>query len=124
MQNKRKNKRLQIHLNAEIKLSDGSIWKGKTENISFGGICISLNETCSIQVGDECDLIVILMEGDDRQVIKFKAKAIHTHEPKIGFQFLHIDIDSYDHFRNLMLSNSKDPDKLQEELEQNPGIFV
>lgn len=69
--------------------------------------------------------MLFLNEDQREPSIEFNCKAIHIDGSDIGLQFMAIvDIDSYIHFKNLMISNSREPEKLIKELNKNPGIII
>ena len=125
MKKQRKHTRLPLELTAEIKLSNGAIFKGVTKNISFGGIFFKISGLTELKQGDHCTFSIILQEEVERLSIDFNSEVIHIQRSGIGLRFISINgADSYNHFKNLMVMNSPDPDRLLEELELHPGILL
>ncbi|MBF0227174.1 MAG: PilZ domain-containing protein [Desulfobacterales bacterium] len=125
---KRKHKRIPIEVAAEIELPDGKIYKGKTENLCFGGAFVSLTEEFNKQNIENCNLKLILKESNNQIDIKFKCDIVHIQKDEtgigIGIKFKSIDGDSYHYFKKLMVLNSSEPEDLLEELQQSPGIII
>jgi len=119
MEEKRKHTRLQIKVDTKLTLPDGSAIKGETIDISFGGAFIGLPSVSDISSGDQCTLHLEL----STLTIEIKCIAVRFVENGVGVQLISIDIDSYDHFKNLMVLNSPDPDILFDELEEHPGLL-
>jgi len=125
MEEKRKNKRIPITLDIQIILSTGEKYKGKTINLSFGGVMARFQENVAIKPESLCKMILLLEAGEEYIELNFKAKAVHIKENILGFSFLYIiDLDGYKHFKNLMVFNSDDPDELLNELEEHPGMLI
>jgi len=123
MKEKRKHTRIPLEIEANIKYAEKSL-KGKTKNISFGGVYIELKDISCFTPEDICDVTLIL-KNEMSVNISFKCKIIHIFESGMGMQFKSIEgIDCYEHFKNLMVFNSKEPEKLLEELEKHPGIIM
>lgn len=120
----RKNMRLPITVKCIIRKSGDTGSGGETRNISFGGIQAVLRENNSLKPGDLCDIDLFL---DDAESVKmsFECRVIHSGLHEVGLSFISIDgIDSYDHFKNMMLFNSPDQELLIAELKMNPGLIV
>ena len=125
MKEHRKHTRLPLELVAEIKLANGTIYKGVTKNISFGGVFFRISGFTGLKEGDRCIFAIILREEADRLSIDFSIEVVHIQNSGMGLRFISINgADAYTHFKNLMVMNSPDPDKLLEELELHPGIVL
>jgi hypothetical protein len=121
---KRKNTRYPIELDAAIILPDKSTVRGKTKNMSFGGVYMNCVDSKSLPEGQSCYLELSLEGPPNSTVIKFYAKILHVEEVGAGLKFISIDIFDYERFKKLMLFNSPDPDALLAELEKNPGLDI
>ncbi|CAN2041437.1 PilZ domain-containing protein [Candidatus Magnetomoraceae bacterium gMMP-15] len=125
MKENRKHTRLPLELPAEIKLSNGAIYKGGIKNISFGGVFLDMPDLTELKQGNKCKLSVILQEELKRLSIDFDCEVIHVQSSGIGLRFIAINgTEAYNHFKNLMVMNSPDPDQLLEELERHPGLIL
>ncbi len=124
MTDKRKHMRLALNLGVTIKLPNGNTITGRTKNISFGGVMILTDDLVSCESGTLCHVSLQINE-ETELLIEFETRIMHAEEKSVGAQFLKfisMDIASYRHFKNLMVLNSPDPEKLLEELHQNPGL--
>ncbi|MBF0101124.1 MAG: PilZ domain-containing protein [Desulfobacterales bacterium] len=125
MLNKRKHTRLPIQIKAMVKVNqDEEYIIGKTKNVSFGGICLSVVDSIAIKQGEECEVVLILYEGTPPIGIEFKCKVVHNRDSDLGFKFISINSEDYEHFKNLMVLNSSNPMMLLDELKKNPGILL
>ena len=122
---KRKHTRLPIAIKAEIQLENGKICPGVTKNMSFSGVLAEIQKAEDVRTGDLCNLTIFLADGQKEPAIEFECKVVRKDETDIGFKYIAIiDVESYMHFKNLMVSNSKEPEMLIQELKQNPGIII
>lgn len=121
----RKHTRLGLMIKVEVKTADGQTLAGMSQNISFGGMLIKLADQERIKAGDLITLSLIMQEDkDERMAIEFECRVVHVGEAGAGIQFIAMDIAYYQHFKNMMVFNSPDPDLILEELHRNPGLLV
>lgn len=125
MKDHRKHTRIPLELTAEIKSSNGVVYKGGTKNISFGGIFFKISDLTELKQGESCNFSIILQEEISRLAIDFNCEVVHIQSSSLGLRFISINgTDAYNHFKNLMVMNSPEPDKLLEELELHPGLIL
>lgn len=127
MHEHRRHTRLPLVMDVEVRTVSGTLFRGKTRNISFGGMLLELEETDRIGKGEAVHLSLILQddhpEEGGRLAIEFESRVVHKSKG-LGIQFIAMDFTFYQHFKNLMVLNSPDPDLLLEELRANPGLLV
>jgi c-di-GMP-binding flagellar brake protein YcgR len=124
MEERRKYERIEISIPIKVKFREGKVCEGKSINISFGGLYAVFDQSISCHGGEKCN-ISLMLEGEDGIPIDFKGKVNHIEEKRTGFTFLCIQgLDCYEHFKNLMVANSKDPDMLLKELAEQPGLLL
>jgi c-di-GMP-binding flagellar brake protein YcgR len=121
---RRKNTRVSLELAAELQLSEHSAYTGKTGNISFSGIYMLSIEAAKIPVGATGMLKLHLQAGPAPNAIAIRCQVVRTDESGAGIRFIHIDIEGYRQFKNLMAYNSPDPDTLLAELAKHPGLEI
>lgn len=122
---KRKHTRLPISINAEIRMENGDVLKGLTKNISFSGILIETRDSEKLIPGETCNLFLLLNEEQRDPAIEFECRVVRRENFYVGMKYVAVvDVEGYMHFKNLMISNSGDPDRLLAELRTNPGIIV
>ena len=125
MKQYRKHTRILLDLAAEIKSTDGTVYRGRTKNISFGGVFFKKSRLTALKQDEKCNFSIILSEGTEGLSIEFDSEVVHIRKTGVGLRFASIKgTDAYHHFKNLMVMNSPDPDKLLEELELHPGIIL
>jgi hypothetical protein len=125
---KRKHARLSIQLDAKIQTESGNVYDGKTKNISFGGLFLSMSPNEVLEEDDSCTVSLLLNKDDDSGPViplTFQCNIIHCRKNGYGLQFVCIEgLEAYDHFEKLMILNSDEPDRLMAELEKHPGLIV
>ncbi|NDY43100.1 PilZ domain-containing protein [Dissulfurirhabdus thermomarina] len=121
---RRKNTRVPLKIEAELRLSDGTVHKGVTENMSFGGTFLKWPGLAGISEGDPCVFALVLQPEPHPWVIEIESRVIHVQEDGVGLQFLSVDYEGYQNFRDLMVSATPDSGALMEELHKNPGLEV
>ncbi len=121
---RRKHTRISIELEAELKLSDKVSFKGKIRNISFSGVYLHCVNSTNMPVG-ETGLFKLFLQTDPHpNFINFRCQIVRTDESGAGLRFIDIDIEGYKKFKNLMVYNSTESDKLLAELEKHPGLEI
>ena len=119
---RRKNSRNSLKQNSELILKEKDVYKGATKNISFSGVFMFCPNAKNIPVGETGFFKIYIQSEPETKKISFKCKVIRTDDRGVGLQFIDIDLEGYQKFKNLMLYNSDDPDTLLAELEKHPGI--
>ncbi|MDA8159510.1 MAG: PilZ domain-containing protein [Desulfobacteraceae bacterium] len=109
MEERRKNIRLSLGLKARIILGQKVVLRGQTRNISFGGAFIELERVPILRIGDYVSLELLGR-------IKFTCEIIHYNEGGIGLRFDFILIRYYERFKETMLINAPDRDRIIKEL--------
>jgi c-di-GMP-binding flagellar brake protein YcgR len=124
MEDKRKHTRLPLKINIKVKTADGRVYDGYTKNISFSGTCIVLPPETDLKTDQEIT-VALLLQPEEKLTINFNCQVIHTSKKTAGLKFLSIEgLDSYEHFKNLMVYNHTQPDHLLQELAAHPGLII
>lgn len=120
----RKHTRIPLELDAELRLDDSGTVNGKIKNMSFSGVYMRCINPEGIPVGRNGLLKIILQAEPHPHIINIRCRIIRTDESGAGIRFINIDIRGYQLFKNLMIYNSADPDKLLAELDKHPGLDI
>ncbi|MBC8413775.1 PilZ domain-containing protein [bacterium] len=123
LKNRRKHTRVKFEIDFELILSDMKI-AGMTKNLSFGGAYLICESGVNPGEGQKGTLRLILNPMPQELAISFTGRIVHVEEGGLGLKFLSIDLEGYQEFKNLMIYNSSDPDKLRQELEKDPGLII
>ncbi|MFW8600237.1 PilZ domain-containing protein [Desulfobacterota bacterium M19] len=109
---KERRKHLRLPLNFKVSVNNlrpGLVLRGQTRNISFAGAFIELDKVPPLQRDDYFSLTLL---GQ----VEFTCRLIHSNSGGIGCQFDFIKIRYYEVFKNMMLNNAPDPERLVKEL--------
>jgi hypothetical protein len=91
-------------------------------DVSMNGLRISTEDP----VPDEntpCEAQIILGSSDaDRVIIGAKGRVVRSMPGSLAIQFTEIDLDSYQHLRQLILINAEEPEQAEQELISHRGI--
>lgn len=104
----------------EVTTDAGVFIDGHLRDVSMNGLWLACSRM--LPVGAVCQVAVVLDAGEP--VIRFKAdgRVVRTDETGMGIEFTEIDEDYVEHLRNLVLYNSQDAERAEDEMLHNPGI--
>nr|MBF0221007.1 PilZ domain-containing protein [Desulfobulbaceae bacterium] len=106
---RRRHSRLSVPFKAKLKLPHDIVLSGQTRNISFGGAFVELEAVPPLKKGDYVSLVLLSR-------VEFTCKLIHSNMRGIGFEFDFILIKYYEVFKEMMLHNAPDRDRMIKEL--------
>ncbi|KPK02973.1 MAG: hypothetical protein AMK71_00425 [Nitrospira bacterium SG8_35_4] len=121
---RRKNSRNTLKQDSELVLTEKAVYKGTTKNVSFSGVYMYCANAKSIPVGETGFFKILIQTQQQTEIISFMCQVIRTDDEGVGLKFIDIDLEGYHKFKNLMLYNSPDPDKLLADLEKSPGLDI
>lgn len=105
-----------------IKSGDKVVHSGKTHDLSMRGFFVQTKD--KIPIGEECDVTMIL--GGLEQPIQFKLKGRvqRVSGVGIGIKFTEIDMEGYQHLKNLIMLNTPEADsaKVEKEIREHIGL--
>ena len=120
MTDNRKYTRLPLDVLVEIQLEDGSRLYGETADISIDGAFVILIPPPGLQVGQPCNLELIIKADEGWVRVAFECTIAHNVGDGIGLQFDRAEAPNHESFLKLLIEGSNDIDTLLEELSQNP----
>lgn len=118
--NRRDFSRVECHIDVEVDCDD-KIVCGRLADVSMRGARLFCDEQLLLQA--EC--MVKLFLGDTREssaCIKAKGKIIRSTEEAISLEFTEIDLDSFEHLRNLVQLNASDVSQVEGEFKSHLGL--
>lgn len=89
-------------------------------NLSMGGCLVPLEE--DIPNGTRCAITIRLAGGLGNTPVNIVGKAIRQDKNYVAIQFTRISPESLYHLQNLIRYNAPDPDQVEEEFSNNPGL--
>ena len=93
---------------ALIKSGDKVVHSGETHDLSMKGLFFQTNE--KMPIGTECDVTLILGDQGSPLDLKLKGRVQRVSGAGMGLKFKEIDLESYQHLKNLVMFNSPDLD--------------
>ncbi len=119
--NRREFTRAQACVEGEIlALGESRSIVGKTKNVSIGGMYFSCQKP--FPAGTECRLVLFLDGADGKTRIEATGTVIRSGEDGLGIQFTAIELDSFQHLRNLILYNADETEEVEHEFKIHLGL--
>lgn len=114
---------LRVPFNTEVEVKAGArvIRSNKGINISMSGLHFSSDEPAA-PPGTPCHARVILSAPGHRLAIEADGSIIRSEPGSLTVEFTGLDLDSYHHLRQLILNNTDDPEKAEQEFIAHWGI--
>ena len=110
--NRRRNTRVEFHAVADVNFGGQTFLQRETDNLSLKGVFV---KGVNGSVGDNCDIKLHLSGASSDMSLSMKAQVVRADPNGIGLEFYEMDLDSFFHLKNIVLYNSGDPNKLEEE---------
>jgi hypothetical protein len=107
---RRKHLRLPVKFRVELEMPRRDlVLRGYTKNLSFAGAFVGLEQIPPVEANEYFSLTLL---GQ----VEFTCRVIHSNSGGIGCQFDFIQIRYYELFKNMMLRNSPDPERIIKEI--------
>jgi hypothetical protein len=98
----------------------GEVIEGVTEDLSMNGLFMKCES--KLPLGTECE-VNLTLEGSEQGIqIKIRGKISRIEQGAIAISFLQIEDDSLEHLRNLILYNSEEIDRVEQEFTDHVGL--
>ena len=121
MSENRRFTRFPFPMKAELTAGDKDYEIEGFENLSIGGCLISLQE--DFEPGSPCTVRIDLQMTGEKPLITVKGSIIRCKDSRIAVNFTGIDQNSLFHLQRVALYNSPEPEKVEEEIIEHPGIL-
>lgn len=118
---KRRFSRIPFKVNAEITSNDKVFLVDEIINLSIGGGFFPIDE--HLDSGTSCRIEIILEGSSSELSIYVSGEVIRSLPEGVAIQFIRIDPDSLFHLQNIIRFNAPDPDTIEKEINQHPGII-
>lgn len=116
---KREFTRVPIRFQVRWAAAGGPLREGTVKDLSMKGMLVLATER--FEVGTPCEAVLSLVEGEVE--IKVSGLVAAHHPDGFGMEFTTIDgLESYIHLRNLVLFNTGDVERVEEEFRTHSGI--
>jgi len=118
---KREFVRVPFKMGTTVRTSGRTIRSSNTLDISMNGLRIATTETVPPE-GTVCEVEIVLAEAPDPVIIETRGSIVRSEPGTLAVHFSVIDVDSYEHLRQLILNNSEDPERAEKEFGAHWGI--
>lgn len=114
--------RCKVKLDAQVRLANGILLEGQTENISLKGLFFRTEKTFPLDTLVKVHLYLTGTEG--KESLDLKGTVVRIEATGMAIQFTEVDSDSLEHLRRLLIYNSKNEEveKVHQELDEHIGI--
>lgn len=111
--------RVPLQVRAEVRGGGLVVASSATRNLSLKGLFVACTE--QPPEGTDCEITLVLGEGAVR--IQAEGSVVRCYPDGIALQFTRVlGLESFEHLRNLILYNSPDPDRTEDEFDDATGI--
>ena len=112
--------RVDIKIRATVKAKGEEIISTGTQDVSMKGLFIEGKTDWPL--GTECEISLIL-EGRNPSIdITVKGKVQRITEEGVALLFTEVGLEAYEHLHNLVMLNSDDPEKVEQEFSNHLGL--
>ncbi|MFC1524298.1 PilZ domain-containing protein [Thermodesulfobacteriota bacterium] len=110
---RRTNTRVAFQTLADIIFPDHRYQQCHTRNVSLTGIFIIGPQ--GRKIGEQCEAVVHLTGGASDISVTVKGLVSRITDEGIGLKFNEIDLDSFQHLKNIVYYNAENPDDVNDE---------
>lgn len=118
---KRKFTRISFKVVADVCIGIQTYAVDEIRNLSVGGCLVSIN--ACFAAGTACRMDIWMTGSSSDLKVSVEGEVIRGEARETAIRFTRIDPDSLYHLRNIILYNSPDSDKVEDELKAHPGLI-
>lgn len=89
-------------------------------NLSVGGCQVDVGE--KIARDTECSLLIILNSADRSMNVEVAGVVVRSEGQLTGIKFTSISPEALVHLQNIIRYNAPDPDRIEDEIDEHPGL--
>lgn len=119
-EDRRKFTRVPFKVEAEITVGDIFFKVEEISNLSIGGCLVPI--TADFEEGTACHVKIFLSGTSSEMSIRIDGEIKRSAPGTLAVKFTRIDPDSLFHLQNIIRYNSPDPDIVDREITEHPGI--
>jgi hypothetical protein len=117
---KRRFSRIVFKMKTELNVPGKRYTFEEIANLSVGGCQLEVGE--DLAAGTQCSLLIILNPADRRMNVEVSGQVIRSRGGVCGIKFISIAPEALVHLQNIIRYNAPDPDRIEDEIDQHPGI--
>ena len=112
--------RVPVKMFAEVSHAGKTIPACETRNVSVKGLYLVTDDR--FPLGVRCQVALLLGEQANPLRVVAEGKIAHIDDSGMGIELTGMDVDSFNHMCRLVLYNSMDSDRVEQELDNHLGI--
>lgn len=113
--------RVPFNTEVEVRTQGRSIRSKEGINISMSGIRLSTREPIP-PADTPCQVTIVLGGSEKHVIIDAKGKMVRAQAGSLAVEFVELDLDSYHHLQQLIVSNAQDHERAEREFSAHWGI--
>jgi hypothetical protein len=118
---RREFRRVPFRAETTVRTRDRTIRSSSTLDISMNGLRISIQGPAP-PAGTPCEITVMLSGGQPAAAIEARGSIVRSEHDTLAVHLTEIDLDSYQHLRQIVLNNAVDPERAEREIAEHQGI--
>ena len=76
-----------------------------------------------LESGSPCTLRIILQQTGNEPTVTVEGSIVRSDKGSVAVKFVSIDPENLDHLQNIARYNSPDPDQVEKEITEHPGLI-
>ena len=120
-QEKREFLRVPFTTEVEVRTDDRTFGSSSGINISLNGLRLATEQPAP-EEGSPCSVKIILRAFEHEVIIEAHGRVARSGQGTLAVEFIDLDLDSYLHLRQLIISNADDPERAEQEFDTHWGI--
>jgi hypothetical protein len=113
--------RVPFKTEVEVRVEGRSIWSEEGIDISMSGIRLSTREAIP-PAEIPCQVTIALGGSENPVIIDAKGKMVRSQEGSLAVEFTELELESYHHLQQLIVSNADDHERAEQEFSAHWGI--
>lgn len=112
--------RVDTKFNVTMEIEGQTIQCGRTRDLSMKGLLVLCEER--YPVGTNCRISIHLGGPDSGPKVDARGTIVREHPDGLGIQFFELDVDSYNHLKNMIIHNAEETEKAEQEIHDHVGL--
>lgn len=112
--------RVPVKVEAEISDGEKTIFCEQTHDVSMKGLFVHAKDRFAVDT--RCNIALFPGGKEGGMCIEIKGVVVHSSDRGMGLQFTEIGMDSYTFLQNLVMYNSEDSHKVEQEIHNHLGL--
>ena len=113
--------RVPFRTEVAVRVGDRIIRANTEINVSMGGLHMMSDDALPAP-GVPCRVSIMLSSFENKLLIEADGKVIRSEPGSLAVEFTQLDLDSYHHLRQLIINNTDEPEKAEQEFASHWGI--